>query len=206
MFDKIFDRFDDFDMEKVVEVVNLVWNNRERFIDLVENLPEMLKNTGDNIESAGVSAVNASHFLMGDGKGGPSAGQLSERAATALERCFEEIERASKVMAGLGRELDEIKIPSVKPKYVDLMGNKVIGGIDFDEDGLFENPAERLQNGSERLEEIGKELADVALNMRQLGGMLTETGKDLNNVGEKLKSSGDTLRSFSDMGKRTKKR
>lgn len=203
MFNKLFDKFDDFDMEKVVEVVNLVWNNREKFIDLIENLPEMLRNTGDNIESAGNSAINASAFLMGDKKGGPSAGKMSEQAANALERCFKEIQRASQVMEGLGNELDNIKIPSVKPKYIEVLGNKVIGGIDFDEDGLFDNPAERLQDGAGRLNEIGKDLSEVAKNMRQLGGMLTETGKDLNNVGEKLKSSGSTLRSFSDFGKKS---
>lgn len=200
MFDKLLNKFDDFDMEKVMEVVNLVWNNREKFMDLIENLPEMLKNTGENIESAGESAVNASVFLMGDKKDGPSAGKMSEMAAGALERCFEEIQQASKVMAVLGKELDDIKIPSVKPKYIELMGKRVLGGIDFDEDGLFDNPAKRLQDGAGRLNDIGKDLGEVAKNMRQLGGMLTDTGKDLNNVGEKLKSSGATLRSFSNFG------
>ena len=124
MFNKLFDKFDDFDVEKVVEVVNLVWNNKDKFMDLIEHLPEMLKNTGDNIESAGESAVKASVFLMGDKKGGPSAGKMSVLAAGALERCFKEIQMASKVMASLGEELDDIRIPSVKPKYIEILGEE----------------------------------------------------------------------------------
>ena len=201
MFDKLLNRFDDFDMEKLVEVVNLVWNNREKIMDLIENLPEMLRDTGDNIESAGDSAIRASAFLTGDKKGGASAGKMSELAAGALDRCFDEIQNASKVMAALGKELDDIKIPNVKPKYIEVLGNKVIGGIDFDEDGLFDNPAKRLQDGAGRLNVIGKDLGEVANNLRELGGMLTDTGKDLNNVGEKLKNSGSTLRSFADLRK-----
>ncbi|MEM7332827.1 MAG: hypothetical protein AAF490_12130 [Chloroflexota bacterium] len=201
MFDKLMNRFDDFDMDKVMEVVNLVWNNREKIMDLIENLPEMLRDTGDNIESAGESAIKASVFLTGDNKGGTSAGKMSELAAGALDRCFEEIQGASKVMAALGKELDDIKIPNVKPKYIEVLGNKVIGGIDFDEDGLFDNPAKRLQDGAGRLNVIGEDLGEVAKSLRELGGMLTDTGKDLNNVGEKLKSSGTTLRSFSELRK-----
>jgi hypothetical protein len=203
MFDKLLNRFDDFDMEKLVEVVNLVWNNREKIMDLIERLPEMLETTGDNIESAGESAVNASLFLMGDEKkDSPSAGSMSVMAAGALERCYKEIQAASKVMESLGEELDAVRIPSVKPKYIELMGNRVIGGIDFDEKGLLDDPANRLKDGSDRLQDIGKDLFEVAKNMRELGGMLTETGKDLNNVGVQLKKSGTTLRSFSDLSKK----
>ena len=202
MFDKLLNRFDDFDMEKLMAVVNLVWNNREKLMDLIERLPEMLENTGTNIESAGDSAVKASLFLMGDPTNqSASAGMMSVKAAGALDRCFKEIQAAAKVMESLGEELDAIRIPSVKPKYIELMGNRVIGGIDFDEKGLLDRPAARLKVGSERLEDIGKDLKEVAANMRELGGMLTETGKDLNNVGIQLKKSGSNLRAFSDLQK-----
>lgn len=201
MFNKILDRFDDFDMEKLVEVVNLVWNNREKIMDLIERLPEMLRETGDNIESAGDSAIRASHFLVGDEKDGTSASKMSELAANALERSYDELQAVAKAMARFGEELDEIKIPSVKPKYIEVMGQRVISGVDIDQDGLLDNPAKRLKEGSTRLTDIGKDLSEVATSMRQLGGMLTDTGKDLNNVGEKLRTSGGTLRSFSQLRK-----
>lgn len=199
MFNKILDHLDDFDMEKVAEVVNLVWNNREKIMNLIERLPQMLEETGDNIESAGDSAIRASNFLVGDAEGGMSASKMSNLAADALERCFQELQHVATAMEGFGEELDAIKIPSIRPKYVEIMGHQLIGGVDVDEDGLLDAPAKRLKDGSARLADIGQDLSEVAVSMRQLGGMLTDTGRDLNNVGEKLRSSGGTLRSFSNL-------
>ena len=199
MFNKLFDKFDDFDVEKVVEVVNLVWNNREKFLDLIENLPKLLQNTGDSIESAGESAMKASLFLSGEKKGSPNAGQISELAANALESSLDEIAAAAKIMAKIGQELDDIRIPNIRPKYMELMGNKIISGLDIGEEGLLDNAADRLKDGSDRMENMGKQLKLVADNLRELGGVLTDTGKDLNNVGVQLKHSGGTLRSLGDL-------
>lgn len=196
MFKKIWENLDDLDMEKVVEVVNLVWNNRDKILDLVERLPELLNETGNTIESAGESAIKASVFLTGGKDDTPSAGELSKLAATALERCYKEIQDVARVMDRFGQELDDIRIPSVQPKYTEVMGIDVISGIDFGESELFDNAANRLKNGSDRLTEVGNDLRNVAKHLRSLGGALTETGNDLNNVGTKLTQSGQTLRSL----------
>lgn len=202
MFKNLFDKFDDIDMQKVVEVVNLVWNNREKIMDLIENLPALLQDTGKSIESAGESAMKASLFLAGAqkgaGKDAPSAGELSVLAATALDRCYKEISAAAKIMEGLGQELDDVRIPSVRPKYIELMGSKVIGGLEIGEEGLLDKAATRVKSGSARLHEIGNDLQAVSKNMRDLGGVLTDAGKDLNNVGVQLKQSGGKLRSLTD--------
>ena len=199
MFKKIWENLDDLDMEKVIEVVNLVWNNRDKIMDLVERLPELLDETGNTIESAGESAMKASLFLTG-GKGDtPSAGELSQLAATALERCHKEIQDVARVMDRFGQELDDIRIPSVQPKYTEVMGIDVISGIDFGESELFDNAANRLKNGSDRLNQVGTDLRNVAKHLRSLGGALTETGNDLNNVGVKLTQSGQTLRSLGNL-------
>jgi uncharacterized protein YukE len=197
MLDKLLGKFDDFDMEKVMEVVNLVWNNREKFIDLLENLPKLLQETGESIESAGASAMKASVFLSGDEKGSPSAGEMSDLAAKALDRCYKEINAAAKIMANLGGDLDKVRIPSFKPKYMEVMGHRVMSGVDFGEEGLLDNAADKLNDGSTRLSSIGKDLRLVSQNLREMGGVLTDTGKDLNDVGLQLKQSGSTLRSLS---------
>jgi hypothetical protein len=191
--------FDDLDTEKIVEVVNLVWNNREKITLLIERLPELLRETGDGIESAGNSAVKASVLLTGDGGKSMGVGKLSEMAADALENCQDEIQLASKVMERLGSEIDEIKIPQVKPKYIDVLGAKVVGGLEFGENHLVDNAAARLKNGSDRLEVIGRDLKTVAVHLRDLGAALTEAGGDLNDVGIKLKESGNTLTSLLDV-------
>lgn len=197
MFGKILDRFDDFDIEKLKTVVELVWNNRERIMDIVERLPQMLEETGDNIESAGSSAIRASNVLTGgkDGKGG--ATQLAKRASSALERMETELGEAAEIMADVGKEIDRIKIPSFRAKRTEVMGINVISGFDIDEHPMVDRAADKLQDGSKRLVEIAKDLKLVAENLRELGGSLTDTGDDLNNVGNKLVKSGQTLRGFS---------
>lgn len=195
MFGKLFDKFDDFDPEKMMEVVNLVWNNREKIMDLIERLPQILQDTGDGIESAGVGALNASSLLLGT-KEKPGAQKIAEMAADALDRCQVEIEKAAEIMSHFGEEIDDIRIPSLKPEYKEVMGFNVITGLDMGENKLVDNAADRLKGGSDRLEDIGKDLKAVAGHLRELGGTLTDTGEGLNNVGEKLKESGGTLRSL----------
>lgn len=197
MFNRMFDMLDDFDTKKVMEVVNLVWNNRERFVDLIENLPELLRNTGDSIESAGQSAVKASLFLTGGDKDGlVSAREISDLAANALERCNRELKSVAETMDGLGQEIDDVQLPTMQPTYTEIMGINVMSGVEFEEYPMLDNAANRLKHGSDRLEDIGKDLEQVAKYLRQLGGALTETGGDLNNVGVQLKQSGEMLRSM----------
>ena len=196
MFKRLFDNFDDIDPKKLVEVVNLVWNNREKFLDLIERLPDLMRETGDSIESAGSSAMKASVFLVGDEDGSPSAKDISVMAAKALERCQVELVEAAQVMAKLGDEIDDIRIPSFRPKHTELMGIKVVNGFEVGENQLIDNAASRLTHGASRLNEIGKDLRLVADNLRDLGSVLADTGVDLNELGGQLRKSGQTLRSF----------
>lgn len=201
MFGKLFNAIDDFDTKKVMEVVNLVWDNRERIMDLIERLPELLRETGDSIESAGASALNASAFLTGDHDDDAlSAKAMSELAASALERCYTQLQGVSNVMERVGEELDELRVPTLEPTYTEVLGMNVVSGVEMSELQLLDNVAHRLKGGSDSLEEIGKDLKNVADQLRHLGGALNEAGSDLNNVGVKLQQSGKTLRSMTKFG------
>lgn len=70
--------------------------------------------------------MKASLFLAGDDKGSPNAGELAALAAGVLERCYKEIAAAAAIMADLGEDLDRVRIPSVRPKYMEPMGTKVV--------------------------------------------------------------------------------
>ena len=201
MFGKLFDVVDDFDTKKVMEVVNLVWDNRERIMDLIENLPTLLRETGDSIESAGSSAMNASAFLTGNRDDDSiSAKAMSALAASALERCYTQLQGVSNVMDKVGVELDELRIPTLEPTYTEVLGMNVVSGVEMGELQLLDDVAGRLKGGSDSLEEIGKDLKNVADQLRKLGGALNEAGGDLNNVGLKLQQSGNTLRSMTKFG------
>ena len=64
-------------MDKIIAAVDFVWDNRERISDVIENLPETLRNTGDTIESAGGSAIKASAMLTGRDGSDINASELS---------------------------------------------------------------------------------------------------------------------------------
>lgn len=240
MNDSRFAMFDQLDIERVVEVVDLVWKDREkilngaelvwenrekllavikfvlehqemllqvldfvrdqrqRIMEMIDNLPDLLHTTGNLIEAAGASAIQASAFLTGDTsrKESFSALDLAESAASALERCQTELRDAAQVLDSLGRELDKVRIPQISPKFIEVMGLNVVSGIELGELTLIDNAADRLQSGAERLTTISNDFQMVARQMRKLGAALTDTGNDLNRVGAQLQQGGGTLRSL----------
>ena len=184
-----------FGNNKVMEVVELVWENREKIIDLIENLPQILQETGDNIESAGKSAVKTSLFLMGGDDVETDASELSAKAASALSRAYQEISEVAQVMAKVGEELGDIQIPHVEPEYRELMGVKVIAGLDVGKSSPLANVSNRLTTGSKRLDKLGDEMKDVAGSLEKLSDVLTDVGGDLHEMGLRLAHSGQTLTS-----------
>ena len=54
------------DLGKLREVVELVWSNRDAFLDLVVRLPHVLGDAGESLHLAGVGAEQASVLLTGD--------------------------------------------------------------------------------------------------------------------------------------------
>ena len=196
MFRNLLDRID---IEKLIEVVDLVWDNRAKIRNLVENLPQMLRETGDNIETAGASAVKASQFLVGGDGDTPGASKLSELAAAALDRSYEELNNVAQVMEKIGDEIDDVRIPSIKPKRREVMGISVVSGLDMGENKMVDRAADRIKDSADRLASISNDLKDVAHHLRGLGSVLNETGGDLGKVGSQLQESGVRLRSFSEM-------
>jgi methyl-accepting chemotaxis protein len=198
MLNQLLQSFDGLNSEKILESVNHVINNRDKIINLVEKLPKLLQDTGDTIEAAGQSAVRASLVLTGDGKTQGGVDDLAQLAASALDRCQKELQSVAGTMNHLGQEIDDIRIPSVQPKFIEVVGLKVVGGLEFGESQLVDNAAERLKQESKRLEQIGDDLLTVATQLRELGKAMNQTGRDLNGVGQKLEQGGRTLRSMID--------
>lgn len=184
--------------EMLLQVLHFVQNQRERLLDMLDNLPELLGQTGICIEAAGNSALRASTFLTGS-DGDPdslSANDLANVAALVLERCQSEIQNAAQIMKVVGNEVDGLTIPSISPKYSEVMGFNVISGLEIGDEPLIDDAAGRLRRGSDRLDLIGSELQTFAIQMRKLGSALTDVGNNLNEVGEQLTTSGGTLRNL----------
>lgn len=181
--------------DEIVDAVEYVMNQRERIADFLEKVPEFLGKTAHFIHEAGGSAVQASTYLTGEGgtKDSTSVRELAELAADALERCNEELRATAKMLENLGHQIDDVKIPMLKPEYSEIMGFNVVTGVELGESNLVDDAAEQLKRGSVRLNEIGDDFRNVAQNMRKLGGVITDAGQDLSHVGSKLQESGAML-------------
>jgi hypothetical protein len=228
VFDKMLDMFDDFDVDKLKDVVETVWedrdkitesvglvwdnrdeimgviefvrDNKDQLLDLARKLPELLGKTGLGIAAAGESAVKASALLTGKDDDDMSARRLAEVAADALDRCRSELDSASGIIESIAGVVDDLKIPSIEPTYSEVVGFKVVTGVEFGELSLLDDAVGKLKGGAEHVAGVSGGLEDVAARLRSLGSRLTDTGDDLESVGTKLVESGGLLQAVSTIG------
>jgi len=228
VFDKMLDMFDDFEVDKLKDVVETVWedrdkiqsavglvwdnkdeimgviefvrDNKDQLLDLAGKLPELLGQTGLGIAAAGESAIKASGMLTGKDDDDMSAQRLAEVASDALDRCRTELDSATGIIANIAGALDDLKIPSLEPKYSEVVGFKVVTGVEFGELSLLDDAAAKLKGGADHVAGVSSGLEDVSVRLRSLGARLTETGDDLESVGSKLVESGGLLQAVSSIG------
>lgn len=192
----LWDNWDD-----MMEVVEYVMDHRAQIGEFLSKVPEFLGKTGDLIQAAGVSATQASAFLTGDDKrkDSVSARDLADLAANALDNCQDELKSVAELMARIGKQFDNVKIPTLKPEYSKVMGFEVITGLELGESSFVDDAADQLRHGAERIEQISVNFQNVAQQMRKMGGVLTDAGGDLRNVGNHLQESSVVLQSISQL-------
>ncbi len=197
------------DLEKTKDVVDLVWDNRDRLGDLLNvlgdnkdtllkllgALPALLESVGGGVENAGQGALRAANVLVGeDAKGGATA--LLGQGASALDACREQLADAATLLGKVAAELTDIGIPDIDTKYTEVVGLKVISGIDINVKPVFAGPAERITAGSTALTGVSSQLEALAGNMRELSQVMSGAGRELAGVGTQLTESGAKLRSL----------
>ena len=197
------------DREKITDSAHLVWENRDEILGVIEfvrehkdqilnfikQVPELLSKTGDGIVSAGDAAVRASGFLTGADSDDMSAQRLSEVAADALDACRDQLANVASLMGNVGEQVSKFHIPTVEPKYTEVMGFNLVSGLDFGEMSLLDDAADQLDKGKGNVDGIASSLESVARQLRHLGARLTEAGTDLDRVGGQLQESGGMLQS-----------
>jgi hypothetical protein len=196
------------DMGRVADAIGSLWEHRDDLLDavdwlrdhrddvmaLISKLPELVASAGDGIAKAGGSAVAAAKFLVGgEADDEFSAVDLAHAAADALDRCREELADAHELIRRLGDEVDDITVPSVRPRYVKVAGLSVIAGLDIGESSLTDDAAAKIRGGADRLVGISDGLETVSEQLRRLGGAVTDAGTHLQAVGGFLEVSGGQL-------------
>lgn len=201
------------DMEKVLGALGDMWEHRDQLVDLVQwfgrykdrvismvkDLPDLVATAGGGMGTAGDSAQKAAAFLVGEGDG-ISAKELTEIAANALAKCREELGNVRDLIAHLGDEIDDLRIPTVEAKFAELGGIRVIKGIDIGESKLTDQAADRLRQGADRIGSISDALETVSGHLSTLGGKVTEAGESLGTAGQYLTRSGAQLQSLMGAG------
>lgn len=197
------------DKDKIGEVVDLVWSNRDRLVpvldwvkdngddllDLLERVPAILGRAGSALVDAGESAVTAAGWLVGQADDGVV--ELVEVAAKALDSCWDELDDVGKLLATLGDRIDDVEIPTIAPKYTEVMGFDVVTGIDFGADPFLDGVADRMRDGAVRVEGVANGLTTVAEQLRGVASRVVDAGNDLEKVGKQLGSSGSSLMAMS---------
>lgn len=199
------------DADRVKDVVSAVWDHKDevagavRFVRehgdelvaLAAKLPELLAKAAEGLAGAGADARAAAEFLTGEGgKGGVKA--LAELAGDALDACRTELAAARGLLDDLGRELDGVPIPSVRPTYSEVLGHKLITGLELADGKLLEEAGKRVKEGAARFDGVGEQLAAVAHQLREIGALVERAGHGLAGTAAKLESGGRSLATLTD--------
>ena len=197
------------DPDRVKDVVAAVWDHkdevaaavgfvREHGDDLVRlagKLPELLGSVSEFLTEAAGDARSAAGFLTGEGAHGADGGvkALAALAGAALDACRTELASARDLLDKLGDDLAGVPIPSVKPTYSEVLGHKLVTGLDLGEGRLLESASRRVRDGAERFDGVGAELAKVADLLRRIGGLVDDAGQGLASTAAKLERGGKAL-------------
>lgn len=196
------------DPDRVKDVVSAVWDHKDDVASAVEfvrdhgddlvrlaaRLPELLGSVSEFLTGAADDARGAAAFLTGDGGAeGSGVKALAALAGEALDTCRRELASARDLLDKLGDELADVPIPSVRATYSEVLGHKLVTGLDLGEGKLLGVASARVREGAERFDGVGAELAKVADVLRKIGGLVDHAGQGLADTATKLEHGGQAL-------------
>lgn len=176
-----------------VHVLGLIWEQRAALVTLLEKVPDAMHATGAGMEVAGQGAIEAGRALKGGTGVTTSALDALEAAAQALSDCCNQVQSVASYIEDAGKDIGDIKVPTVSPTYAYVGPQKVVSGLSFDETKLFGNVSKALKDGAGKLDDAADGLASAVTALQNLKQALSDTGGDLNTVGQELKEGGQAL-------------
>lgn len=207
--------FAGLDAGRVKDVVSAVWDSKDEvagavafvrdhgdeILDLVRKLPEYLSLTSKALTDAAEDVAGAAAFLTGGpGPAGKRTGgvlAVTQAAGEALDACRHELSDAKTLLDRVGAEFAKVPIPSVEPKYSEVMGVRIISGLELGDDKLLASASERMGEIASRFDGVGERLAEVAEQLRKLGAAVDKAGDGLAGTATKLEAGGAALARFS---------
>jgi uncharacterized protein YukE len=176
-----------------INVLGLIWQQRAALLALLEKMPDAMHVTGAGMQVAGQGAIEAGRALKGGTGIANSALSALETAAQALADCYAEVQSVASYFEDAGKQIGDVKVPTVAPTYVNIGAQQVMSGLTFGETKLFGNVSKALKDGADKLEDAAGKLDNTAAALRNLKAALSDAGGDLNTVGQKLKEGGQAM-------------
>jgi len=187
------DLLGDLDVDRVKDVVEIVWDNKDDLLELISTLPGLLGEVGEHMQSAGDGAQRASGFLSGDVQ------DLTAKAADTLVDSQARLQAVAAALGGLGELLDEVPLIGDVGDVVSD-GLKALAGVADD----VESVAGQIRGLGERLGDVGGDLGGMGTSLK--GGGATLAGFSLGKGSGRSRSSGGKTRGASPGGKTAKKK
>lgn len=199
--------FDKIGMDSVGDTVEWVVDNKDalgkaidfirdlddRIPELIRVLPGLLASLGGGLAEAGEQAQRAAVTLLGDdGEGGARA--VLGRGADALSGMTEQLGGAATMLSGVADDVGKVGIPSFEAKYTEVVGFRVISGVEIETSPILKGPAEKLKSGADTVTDVTRNLGSLADDLAQLAAVMGTIGQALDGLGERLGSSGQQIR------------
>ena len=178
-----------------IHVLGLIWERRAALVTLLEKVPDAMHATGAGMQLAGLGAIEASRALRGGAGVTPNALDALEAAAQALSDCYDQVQSVASYIEDAGKDIGDVKVPTVSATYVNIGTQKVVSGLSFGDTKLFGDVSKALKDGAGKLDDAADGLASAVTALQNLKQALSDTGSDLNTVGQKLKEGGQALQS-----------
>lgn len=179
--------------DTIGDAVEFVQDIDEHVVELLKKLPELLDSLGSGLADAGEQAQRAAVTLMGDdGKSGARA--TLDHGAGLLAVITEQLGKAAAMLADVAEDVGKVGIPSIEPKFTEVLGLKVISGVDIESNSILAGPAGKLKDGAKTVGDVTGNLGELADDLGKIADVLGKVGEALGNLGGRLGDSGGQIK------------
>jgi hypothetical protein len=175
------------------DAIEFIQDLDDHVVRLLKQLPDLLDGLGSSLADAGEQAQRAALTLVGDdGKSGAQA--TLSHGAGMLGGITEQLGKAAATLADVAEDVGNVGIPSIEPQFTEILGLKVISGVDIETNSILAGPAGKLKDSATTVGGVTKNLGELADDLDNIADVLGKVGEALGNLGGRLGDSGSQIK------------
>ena len=182
-------------MNTLLRLIRLIWEHRQEIIQLLEQLPETLKVTGESIEKAGTWALTTSDLLSTREPNEITLSWLLNKLNLTIINCEQKLRDVIVPLNQISNCLALIRVPEITPvtKRFDILDLEVVVGINCSWNCPFPEVIENLRQMSLEITDTVSQLNEVSGYLDSLGDFADKTADHAKNIGKALETGGQKL-------------